>query len=199
VSDTSNVIVAMSGASGSAYGIRLLSALTELGATVYGTVSDGAAKVLRAELGRSVDSRRPDPEALGVPRGSVRLFSIDDVAAPFSSGTFLHRGMAVVPCSMGTIGRIAHGYSSNLLERAADVCLKERRKLVLVPRETPLHALHLENLLTLARAGAIILPAMPGFYGRPETTADLVDSVVAKILDQLGFEHHISRRWGSGE
>jgi 4-hydroxy-3-polyprenylbenzoate decarboxylase len=196
MTSTDNVIVAMSGASGSRYALRLLSVLADAGFRVHFTLTDGASRVLAAETGLRVDPLRPRCEDLGLPRDSVRPFSIDNVAAPFSSGTFLHRGMVVVPCSMGTVGRLAHGYSSNLLERAADVCLKERRRLVVVPRETPLHALHLENLLALGRAGATILPAMPGFYGKPETVDDLVDSVVGKILDQLGIEHAISRRWG---
>lgn len=199
---TSNVVVAMSGASGSVYGLRLLSELTAAGQTVYFTMTGGAAKVLAAETGVRVDPASLDAAALStddhpVDGSLVKFFSIANIAAPMASGTFLHRGMAIIPCSMGTIGRLAHGTSQNLLERAADVCLKEKRRLILVPRETPLHTIHLENLLTLARAGATILPAMPGFYQRPETIDDLVASVVGKVLDHLGVAHDISRRWGS--
>jgi 4-hydroxy-3-polyprenylbenzoate decarboxylase len=197
VNPEQDVIVAMSGASGSVYALRLVSVLTDAALRVHLTLTDGASRVLAVETPHRTDSRRPKPEDLGLDRDKVRVYSIDNVAAPFASGTFLHRGMVVVPCSMGTVGRLAHGVSTNLLERAADVCLKERRRLILVPRETPLHTLHLENLLSLARAGATVLPAMPGFYRKPESIDDLVDSVVGKILDHLGIEHGIATRWGT--
>ncbi len=196
------VVVAMSGASGSIYGLRLVSQLTQAGFDTHFVLTHGAARVFAEELDASVDPIRPTAEALDaagakVERAKLHAHSITDVAAPFSSGSFLHRGMAIAPCSMATIGRLAHGYSSNLLERAADVCLKEKRRLVLVPRETPLHAIHLENLLTLARAGATILPAMPGFYHRPESVLDLVDGVVSRILDHLGIHLEGTPRWRS--
>ncbi len=196
------VVVAMAGASGSLYALRLVSVLTRSGFEVYFAMTRGAEKVLAAECGVRLSADSPKAEgfeAAGYPvdRERLRTFAIGNVAAPFSSGTFVHRGMALVPCSMGTLGRIAHGFSSNLVERAADVCLKERRRLILVPRETPLNLVHLENLRTLALAGATILPAMPGFYTKPKTIEDLVDSVVGKVLDQLGVEHDVSRRWGS--
>jgi len=197
-----NVVVAMAGASGSVYALRLVSILTRSGFDVYFAMTRGASKVLAAECGVRLDADSPKADGFEeaghpVDRARLRTFAIENVAAPFSSGTFVHRGMALVPCSMGTVGRVAHGFSSNLVERAADVCLKERRRLILVPRETPLNLLHLENLRTLARAGATILPAMPGFYTKPRTVEDLVDSVVAKVLDHLGVEHDVSRRWGS--
>ena len=196
------VIVAMSGASGAPYALRLLSALCEAERDVYLTITGGACQVLAAECGIKIEPTRPRIEALrevepGIDPDRIRVFSIHNVAAPMASGTFLHDGMVIVPCSMGSVGRLAQVLSANLLERAADVCLKEKRRLVIVPRETPLHLIHLENLLTLARAGATILPAMPGFYHRPETVQQVVDSIVGKILDHLGVEHSVSRRWGS--
>jgi len=202
-SEKPRVVVALSGASGSVYALRLLAVLTAAGHEVYVTVTGGAAKVLLAETGHRFEGRTPKPAELaaaapGAEAGRIRVFSIDNLAAPVASGSFLHRGMVVVPCSMGTVGRLAHGTSANLLERAADVCLKERRRLILVPRETPLHAIHLENLLALARAGATVLPAMPGYYHRPGSVGDLVDSVVGKIVDQLGVDVTVTRRWGGG-
>lgn len=198
------VVVAMAGASGSIYGLRLISRLTQAGFDTHFVLTHGAARVFAEELDAQVDPMQPGADALEAAGASLDAahfhpHSITDVAAPFSSGSFLHRGMVIAPCSMATIGRLAHGYSSNLLERAADVCLKERRRLVLVPRETPLHAIHLENLLTLARAGATILPAMPGFYHRPQSVLDLVDGVVARILDQLGIHLGGTRRWKSSD
>jgi 4-hydroxy-3-polyprenylbenzoate decarboxylase len=125
------------------------------------------------------------------------LWGLRDYKAPFASGSAGWHAMAIVPCSMGTVARIAHGISESLLTRAADVMIKERRTLVVVPRETPLSVIHLENLTTLARAGAVVLPAMPSFYRGPETIADAVDSVVSRLLDHLGVECEIASRWGS--
>ena len=130
---------------------------------------------------------------------AVECLAIDDFWESAASGSAAADGMIVVPCSMGTIGRIAAGLSGNLLERAADVMLKERHPLVLVPRETPFNTLHLENLLRLSRAGAVVLPAMPGFYHAPETIDDLVDFVVGKVLDQLDIEHSLFTRWGKNQ
>ena len=129
-------------------------------------------------------------------KGTLRLFDPMNLAAPISSGSFPCAGMAIVPCSTGTLGRVANGISSNLIERAADVMLKERRRLVVVPRETPLSEIHLRNMLALRQAGADILPAMPAFYHRPRTIADLVDMIVGRILDRLGVENALLHRWG---
>jgi 4-hydroxy-3-polyprenylbenzoate decarboxylase len=126
---------------------------------------------------------------------TVTVFSNDDRGAPPASGSAFSSGMVVCPCSMGTLSAISVGASRSLIERAADVALKERRKLVLVPRETPLSAIHLQNMLRLSRAGAVIMPAAPGFYGRPQQIGELVDFVVARVLDQLGVEHQLGKRW----
>jgi 4-hydroxy-3-polyprenylbenzoate decarboxylase len=132
------------------------------------------------------------PEDLG-----VQVHRPDDYTAPFASGSAGWQAMAIVPCSMGAASRIAHGTSDSLLARAADVMLKERRTLIVVPRETPMSVIHLENLLALARAGALVLPACPSFYGQPRTIEQVLDTVVARVLDQLGVEHALVKRWGA--
>jgi 4-hydroxy-3-polyprenylbenzoate decarboxylase len=197
--------VGLTGASGHRYAQGLVRALAAAGHDVDVAVTGAGSKVLRHELGLDAGA---GGERLGAciaglagPRLAprVRAFRADAIDAPPSSGTALTGGVVLCPCSMGTLARVAAGFSSNLVERAADVALKEGRPLVLVPRETPLSALHLENLLKLARLGAAILPAMPGFYHRPETIDDLVEHLVGKILDRLGVEH-AGRRWtGTGE
>lgn len=190
------IVVGICGASGSRYGLRLLRALVAARREVALVVSRGGARVLEVEEGIRVDPDRPDAEALAPGHGGlVEAFPLHDVAAPFSSGTHPVAGMAVVPCSMGTLSRIAHGNSGNLLERAADVMLKERRRLVLVPRETPLSLVHLRNMVAATEAGAVVLPAAPGFYHGPRSVDDLVDHVVQKILDQFGVEGDLVRRW----
>lgn len=197
--------VGITGASGHAYAARLLRALAECGHEVDLSVTEAGAKVLRHELGVEAGGRGERlsealPGWLGArAAGSVRAYPSDAIDAPASSGTSLVGGAILCPCSMGTLARVAAGFSSNLVERAADVALKEGRKLVVVPRETPLSPIHLENLLRLARLGAVVLPAMPGFYHRPRSVEDLVDHVVGKILDRLGVEHAIGRRWGAGD
>jgi len=193
--------VGITGASGHAYAARLVRALAESGQEVGLSVTEAGAKVLRHELGVDAGSRGERLAGglagwLGADAArSVRAYPSDAIDAPASSGTALVGGAILCPCSMGTLARIAAGFSSNLVERAADVALKEGRKLVLVPRETPLSPIHLENLLRMARLGAVVLPAMPGFYHRPKTVDDLVDHVVGKILDRLGVEHALGRRW----
>jgi 4-hydroxy-3-polyprenylbenzoate decarboxylase len=193
----------ITGASGHAYARALFRALLAAGWDVDVALTGAGAKVMRHELG---DDPGPNGERLGevlarwsegLPResGRARAFAGDDVGAPPSSGTALTGGVVLCPCSMGTLARVAVGFSSNLVERAADVALKEGRPLVLVPRETPLSVVHLENLLRLARLGAVVLPAMPGFYHRPRTLEDLVDHVVGKVLDRLGVEHALGARW----
>jgi 4-hydroxy-3-polyprenylbenzoate decarboxylase len=181
------IVIGITGASGAPYARRLVSVLrgrpdVELGVCVSRTAPDVWALECGGEL----------RESLGVP-----VWGISDYRAPFASGSAGWHAMAVVPCSMGTAARIAHGISDTLLTRAADVMLKERRSLVVVPRETPLSVVHLENLAALARAGALVLPAMPAFYGKPATLDDLVDTVVGRVLDHLGVSHDLLRRWGS--
>ena len=191
----------MTGASGAPYGVRLLEVLLRAGRTVHLTISPAAVEVLRAELDRTVDLKRfALADLLGDVSGfagQVHYHHYQDFGAGIASGSFLTAGMAICPCSMGTIGAIAGGLSQNLIHRAADVHLKERRKLVLVPRETPLHLVQLRNLATCAEAGAVVLPAMPAYYTKPQTVQDLVDFVVARIADQLGVEHGLGRRWGT--
>ncbi len=152
-------------------------------------MSEAGARVAVQELGLPLDladGAGVVRALLGVERPEVRYHHFSRIDAPPAGGSYRHDGMAVCPCSMGTLGRIAGGLSTNLIERAADVCLKERRRLVLVPREAPLSEIHIENMLRAARAGAVVLPAMPGFYGRRETVEDLVDFVVSRVLDHLG-------------
>jgi 4-hydroxy-3-polyprenylbenzoate decarboxylase len=189
-------IVAIGGASGVRYGLMLLKVLVGTRQEVSLVVTPGGAKVLEIEEGLSIDPAKPDPEVL-VPgsSGLVTGYSIHDIAAPISSGTHQVAGMVVCPCSMGTLARVAGGDSSNLLERAADVMLKEHRKLVLVPRETPLSLVHLRNMTAVTEAGAIVLPAAPGFYHGPKNVDDLVAHVVQKILDQLGVKADMIQRW----
>jgi 4-hydroxy-3-polyprenylbenzoate decarboxylase len=189
--------VAWSGGSGIAYGIRLVEVLLRAGHEVHLCATPAALRVLVHEAGAALDVARPDLASLFEPELRARLRVHDNVAvdAAPASGSAGLRATIVCPCSMGTLARVAHGFSSNLVERAADVALKEGRPLVVVPRETPLSVVHLQNMLELARAGAIVLPAMPGFYHHPSTVQDLVDFVVAKILDRLRLEHPLVRRW----
>jgi len=199
----STYALGITGGSGAPYALRLLDALVTAGHDVHVVVSSAGAKVTQLEtglnLGKTLREKQHALEARleteGKP-GSIRLFAHDNLAAPIASGSFPIAGMAIVPCSMGSLGRIASGISGNLIERAADVALKERRTLVLVPRETPLSDIHLSNMLTLRRAGADILPAMPGFYHKPKTIADMVDMIVGRILDRLGVESELLYRWG---
>jgi len=193
--------VGITGASGHPYALALVRALLAAGAGVDLCVTASGTKVLRHELGldagpggerlREALASRLGPAAVE----AVRVFAPERVEAPAASGTALVRATILCPCSMGTLARVAAGFSSNLVERAADVALKEGRTLVLVPRETPLSALHLENMLKLARLGAIVLPAAPGFYHHPRTLEDLVGHVVGKILDRLGIERPDAQRW----
>jgi flavin prenyltransferase len=193
--------VGITGASGHAYAETLLRALVACGHDVDVSVTDAGAKVMRHELrvdpgdhGELLNDRLVEwlgPDA----KGRVRAFRSDAVEAPPSSGTSLTGGVILCPCSMGTMARVSVGFSSNLVERAADVALKEGKRLLIVPRETPLSIVHLENMLRLARLGAIVLPAMPGFYHHPRTKEDLVNHVVGKILDRLGVENTVGARW----
>ncbi len=193
--------VGLTGASGHEYADVLVRALVEAGHDVDVAITDAGVKVMRHELGVDPGERgeklAADPALwLGAASAKrVRVFRSDAVEAPPSSGTSLTGGVILCPCSMGTMARVSIGFSSNLVERAADVALKEGKRLLLVPRETPLSIVHLENMLRLARLGAIILPAMPGFYHHPQTKADLVNHVVGKVLDRLGVENSVGARW----
>ena len=196
--------VALTGASGLAYGLRLIDCLVDAGKSVTVLVSQTAHLVAKQELGLTLPPRAGELEKFFHARypasaGRLRVFGREDWLAPLASGSNPPAGMAICPCSMGSLAAIAQGLAGNLIERAADVCLKEGRKLVLVPRETPFSALHLENMLRLARIGAVILPANPGFYHQPASVADLVDFIVARILDQFGVPHRLTARWGDGE
>jgi len=194
------IIVAVTGASGSLYARRLLELLSEAGVGVHLVVSEHGAEVAAAELGVRLDPSAPSPEELlGRPAPSVRGWGVRDMSAPIASGSCTATAMAIVPCSMRTLGCIAGGCGVNLVHRAADVMLKERRRLILVPRETPLSTIHLQNMLELSRAGACILPATPAFYHHPHTVDELVDGIAARVLDQLGIEHGLAVRWQPGE
>lgn len=189
------IILGITGASGVVYGRRALQALVAGGAEVWLSISDAARLVMRDELNLTLDADRPDIEKFAGVSG-VKYISPREADAPIASGSFPADGMAVIPCSMSSLGAMASGHGTNLIHRAADVTLKERRPLVLVPRESPLSAIHLENMLRLARAGATILPACPGFYHGPRSVEDLVDFVVSRALDALGIKNSLIRRWG---
>ncbi|MBI1313741.1 UbiX family flavin prenyltransferase [bacterium] len=198
----SDLVLAVTGASGSAYAVRLLDVLLSAGRRVHLVVSPAGLQVLRHELGLSIDASQFAvsqllPERQGATANElVTLHDHRDFSAGIASGSFRTGGMVICPCSMGTLASVAHGLSMNLIQRAADVHLKERRKLIVVPRETPLGSIQLENMKRLADAGAVILPAMPGFYHNPQSLGDLVDFVVARICDQLNVPHELARRWG---
>jgi 4-hydroxy-3-polyprenylbenzoate decarboxylase len=182
------IAVAMTGGSGAVYGRRLVDALCEVGYEVHFMLSGPARRVLRYEDGIDLGDGRFELASLFARPDSVVYHAPDAVEAAPASGSAGIEAMVVCPCSMGTLGRIAHGYSLGLIERAADVSLKEGRKLVLVPRETPLSLIHLENMVTIARAGGVILPAAPGFYNKPRSIDDLVSFVVGKILLRLAID-----------
>lgn len=195
------IAVAFTGASGMPYGIRLVDRLLAAGCKVWLLYSQVAQIVARQEMGIDLPSRPADVETalrghFGDVAGRLRVFGREEWFAPPASGSNPPDAMVVCPYTMGTLAAIAAGLAQNLIERAADVAIKEGRKLVLVPRETPLSALHLENMLRLARLGVVILPPSPGFYNHPQNIDDLVDFVVARILDQLGVAHELMPRWG---
>ncbi len=195
------IALAITGASGAHYALRLLQCLIEAGETVWLMVSEPGQIVVGMETdvklpGRPAEIQRFLGERYGAHPGQLRVFGQKEWTAPVASGSSVPRALVVCPCTMGTLAGIAAGVSDNLILRAADVVLKEGRKLVLVPRETPFSAIHLENMLKLARLGAVVLPPNPGFYHRPQSLDDIVDFVVARILDQLDIPHTLSRRWG---
>lgn len=182
------IIVAVTGASGSIYAASLVGALGgREDIELHVIVSDAARKVLALETDLPADV---------LTAGAHAVHSIDDIAAPPASGSWRHDGMVICPCSMATLAAVANGYGSNLIHRAADVALKERNPLILVPRETPMSDIHLRNMLDVSRAGATILPAAPGFYHKPESIGDLADHLTGKILDQMRIPHDLYRRWG---
>lgn len=180
------LIVAITGATGAIYGIRLLEVLKEKGLETHLILSRWAEETIKMETSWTVEAVR---------KLATAFYFEGDLGAALASGSFRHQGMIIVPCSMKTLASIAHGLAINLITRAADVTLKEGRKLILVPRETPLNSIHLENMLRLARLGAVILPPMPAFYHRPQTLQDIVDHLIGRILDQLDIEHGLYQRW----
>jgi len=199
----SDFVVAMTGASGAPYGVRLVEVLLRAGRDVHLTISPAAADVLHHELGRVVKlaAGEFDPhdllaaQAEGLDLTRLHYHHFRDFFAGIASGSFLTGGMVVCPCSTGTLAAIAHGISENLIHRAADVHLKERRKLILVPREAPLSLITLRNMVTVAEAGAVVLPAMPAFYTHPQRIEDLIDFVVGRVCDQLGVNVKLFSRW----
>ncbi len=194
-------VLGMSGGSGAVYALRLLEVLLADGAHVQLVVSGAGRRVLEHEAGVEVGApgfgyEHLVPESL---RARLEVFDVAAVESTPASGSARIDGVVLCPCSMGTLARVAHGFSTNLIERAGDVALKEGRRLVVVPRESPLSVIHLRNMLTLAEAGAVVLPAMPGFYHRPDRVEQLVDFVVARMLDRLDVEHDLVARWKTPE
>ncbi len=193
-------VVAITGASGSIYGIRLIAALSETFARVLVILSRSGRKVLAHEMGMGPNDTLQDLlYRYGVSKeglGRIETLDQDEIASAPASGSFIHHGMAVVPCSMKTLAAVSGGFADNLITRACDVSLKEKRPVILVPRETPFSLIHLENMTRAARAGAVILPPSPSFYTFPATVDELVDTVVARVLDHLGADHNLVRRWG---
>ena len=202
-----NYVVGVSGGSGAPYTRRVIEGLVEAGHDAKIVVTDAGRRVFEIELGIALTGDPADDTRiltdnldLGSGSGSIELFDQRNVAATIASGSYECEGMVVVPCSMGTLARIAAGISSNLLERAADAALKERRRLILVPRETPLNLIHLRNMTAVTEAGAIVMPAMPGFYHLPESVNELVDMIAGRVLDGLGVNSTLLRRWqGTGD
>ncbi len=201
---SNTICLAFTGASGMQYGVRLLECLLEAGCRVQLLYSQVAQIVAKEEMALELPSRASDAQVFFRERyaalpGELDVFGRDEWFSPVASGSNPPDAMVVCPCTMGTLASIAQGLANNLIERAADVALKEGRKLVLVPRETPFSAIHLENMLRLVRAGAVILPPVPGFYHHPRRIEDLIDFIVARILDQLRVHHSLMSRWGAEE
>ena len=195
------IALAITGASGSKYGLRLLQCLLESGARVYLMISQAGQVVLKMEADMEVGSRPAEIERLLAERfgsrpGQLRVFGRQQWTAPVASGTNPPDAMVVCPCTTGTLATIASGMCQDLIDRTADVTLKEHRKLILVVRETPFSTIHLENMLRLSRAGALIMPANPGFYFNPQTVDEIIDFVVARVLDHLEIAHELMQRWG---
>jgi len=195
------ICVAITGASGIQYALRLLQCLIDADETIYVLISQPAQIVIDMETDLTLPSRPSDiqqylTEYFSAKEGQLQVFGKDQWTAPVASGSGVPNAMVICPCTTGTLSSIACGSSNNLLERAADVVLKERKKLILVPRESPFSEIHLEHMLKLARMGAVILPPNPGFYYKPETVQDIIDFVVSRILDHLDIEHELLPRWG---
>ncbi len=176
-------IIGITGASGAIYAHRLLSHLKDLQAEVHLITTEHAQKVIAFEGHQAMVEL------------ATKTYRNDDLFAPMASGSFRHQGMVILPCTMATVGKIAHGIGDSLLTRAADVTLKERRRLIVVPRETPMHAGHFHNQKLLSEMGAVVLPANPSFYLKPKSIEDLVDTVLARVMDHMGLDHPVSRRW----
>ncbi|HET8791754.1 MAG TPA: flavin prenyltransferase UbiX [Modicisalibacter sp.] len=198
------ISVALTGASGAQYGLRLIDCLVAAEHEVWVMISKAAQMVIATETDERLPAQpRRLAEALsqrsGAAQGQIRCFGREDWMAPVASGSGAASSMVICPCSTGTLSAVATGASNNLIERAADVALKERRQLILVPRETPFSAIHLEHMLSLTRMGAVILPAAPGFYHRPTSIEAMIDFIVARILNQLGIEHRLTPRWGEAQ
>jgi 4-hydroxy-3-polyprenylbenzoate decarboxylase len=181
------LVVALTGSSGVIYGIEILQILRRLDIETHLIISKWGERNIQIETDHPVDF---------VKSLASKCYSNDNMAAPIASGSFKTDGMVIVPCSMKTLSSISNGYDDNLISRAAGVCIKESRALVIVPRETPLSRIHLHNMIRLAEIGVIVLPAMPGFYHRPKSINDIIAHIVGKILDQFGIEHKVYRRWG---
>ena len=197
------IVVAICGASGSIYGLRLLKALLSLPVSIYLIISKTGFKVLEHETNYKPGTRNEDLahflKAYGITfhkDANVQIFDETNFFAPPASGSFVHSGMVIAPCSMKTLGAIASGIADNLIHRSADVCLKEKRPLIMLTRETPLSCVHLKNMHTATVSGATIMPPCPGFYFNPKTVEDLVDSIIARVLAHLKFEHNLIRQWG---
>jgi len=198
---SANICLAMTGASGIQYALRLLQCLVDAGENVYVIISQPAQIVIDMETDLQLPSRPNDMQQyltdyLNAKEGQIQVFGKDQWTAPVASGSGAPNAMVVCPCTTGTLSSIACGSSNNLMERAADVVLKERKKLILVPREMPFSEIHLEHMLKLARMGAVIMPPNPGFYYRPKTIEDIIDFVVARILDHLDIKHELLPQWG---
>lgn len=180
------IILGITGASGSIYGIRLFESLNDLGFEIHMVISKPGEKVISMEN---------DLKGNYFLKKGAYLYSPDEIEAPIASGSFKNIGMVIAPCSMATLGAIANGFGNNLIHRAADVTLKEKRKLIMLVRETPLNEIHIKNMLNLSRAGGVIMPACPAFYNKPKSIDDLVNHMVSRILDQLGIENNLTKRW----
>lgn len=197
----STYTIAISGASGAPYAYRVLQMLVKGGHKIYLCISGDGLSILNDETdlklkGSETDVQYALEKHFASGEGQITYFDEDYLYAPIASGSIKVDAMAVIPCSMKTLASIANGFASNLIERAADVMLKERRNLIIVPRETPLSAIHLNNMLTLARAGCHIIPAMPAFYHHPKKVSDMVDFIAGRVLDSMGVENDLSPRWG---
>lgn len=189
-------VIGITGASGVIYGMKLIEELLNTGHKIHLIITEAGWQVLNQELELDITGKKKLLQEYFKNNKNLFYHDLRDFTAPIASGSYRVNGMVVIPCSMGTLSGIAHGASGNLLERAADVMLKEGKQLILVPRETPLNTVHIENMLIASRAGAKILPAMPGFYHKPKTIEQLVNHLVGKVMDLLGVSHSLFKRWG---